>query len=91
MEQASITKTMPDLAEGIDVPLKFTFVVGRLVFMDDSLGGQAVEIRLDLAQNLLRLRRIFSLTQRFHHRPHPAAMKAVAGTPLGILPDAFGG
>ena len=73
------------------MPLKLAFIVGRFVFMDDALGRQAIEIRFDLAQNLLRLRRIFGLTQRFHHRPHPAAMKAVAGTPLGILPDALGG
>ena len=89
--QASTAGGLGGLAEGVDVPLEFTLVVRRFVFMDNPFGGKAVEVRLDLAQKLLRLIRIFGLAKLFHHRAHSAAMQAVAGAALGILPDALGG
>ena len=80
-----------DLAEGVDVPLEFALVVRGFVFMDNPFSGEAVEVRLGFAQKLLRLSRIVGLAKLFHHRAHPAAMKAVASAALDILPDPLGG
>ena len=71
--------------------LQFTFVIRRLILMDDPLGRKAVQVSLDFAKKLLRLSRILGLAKLLDHRTNLAPMVTVARAPPGILPDTFGG